>query len=138
MVNYSCEPGSEPAPGDREFVGLQIKWYGGGYQERETHAEIQFWVSGDGSVPENGAPDRRHMVIQTAPESPNAERVSKVDIRRAAGFPGRLGGDLGFTLDSGDYVLVTVVEPEGFGRIVSPPHPEVVKLCLGVIVPEPP
>ncbi|MGB2984930.1 MAG: hypothetical protein WBE26_03525, partial [Phycisphaerae bacterium] len=131
MMNYSCEPGVEPEPGDREFVGLEITWYGGGFEEREPHAEVKFWVTNDGAVPYNGEPDSKHRIIQTALESPspNVNRVSQVSIWRAVGFPYGLGDEVGSALDPGAYQLMTTVEPEGFGRITSPPHPDWVELC---------
>ena len=64
-------------------MGREITWYGGGFEEREPHAEVQFWVTNDGAIPYNGEPDSKHRIIQTALESPSAMISNIVTSARA-------------------------------------------------------
>lgn len=129
MVNYTCEAGSEPVGDEREFVGLEIAWYGGGFEQREAHAEVRFWVSDDGTIPVDDEMDGRHWVIHEALESPNIKRTQRVHLFRIVG-PVITGDIVNATLLRGDYQVITIVEPEGFGRIISVPHPDWIQICL--------
>jgi len=136
MVNYECTPGSDPLIVDREFVGVEITWYGGGFLEREVHADVVFWLSDDGTVPINDEPDDQHRAFHTVLESPNIIRVEQIHISRVIAIRAIPGGEeLRPAVDSGPYQVITAVEPEHFGRITSLPHPSFVEVCFPLQVP---
>lgn len=133
MIRYACTGGGDPVSGDREFVGVEITWYGGGFQERQPGAEIQFWLSDDGDVPGDGQPDDRHRVFLTALESPSPDdrrQETKVSVSQVIGLRDISEDEVRPSLEPGTYYVITVVEPEGFGRIMSPPHPSPVEACF--------
>lgn len=130
MVNYTCTETSEPGADPRDFVGVEVAWFGGGFQEREPHAEIDFWISNDGSVPIDDQEDRGHRVFRTASESPNMTRVEQVDFARLVDTRDIPDGQLRLIINAGEFHVITVVEPVGFGRIISPPHPSPIDICF--------
>ena len=84
MINYTCTGTSEPSDDPRPFLGVEVTWFGGGFRERELHAEVHFWISNDGNVPDDDQADSGHRVFRTALESPNLNRVELVDFARLA------------------------------------------------------
>jgi hypothetical protein len=130
MLNYVCTPRFLVTGGERDFVGIEVTWRGGGFEEREPHAEVQLWFSDDGTVPANGAQDTTHAIMLRGVESPNVTRVVRLAASELVSISGSLGDPVGANLDRGSYQVLTVVEPPGFGRIISPPHPTPVEVCF--------
>lgn len=128
-VNYTCPGGDPISPGDRQAVGVTITWYGGGFEERDTHANVAFWLTGDGAIPPTGGIDNQHKMIHIAPESPRIERTAELVLRRIMAEAIREEDGLVVALESGFYWLRTVVDPEGFGSIMSEPYPDRVEVC---------
>ncbi len=130
MILYTCTGLGNPVSGEREFVGVEITWYGGGFQERQPQAAIRFWLSDDGNVPADGRPDDGHRAFHTTLESPNVIRVAQINIAQVIGVRDISDEEVRPTIDLGTYHVITVVEPESFGRIMSPPHPSPVEVCF--------
>jgi hypothetical protein len=138
MVNYECpnagDDAMEPIVDERRFFGLEISWRGGGFEEREPHSQVEFWLTGDGLVPDDGVQDNTHRIIHWAPESPNVVRTVQLFLVAVLGFPERGGEELRAALDRGRYRLVTVTRTESFGRITTPPFREEVEICLDFVL----
>jgi len=131
-VNYACA-GNDPVDvDDREFIGLEIAWYGGGFEEREAHAPVQLWLSNDAFVPVDGLDDDHHRLFETVIESPNVPRVVRVAHWQVMGLMDEGGEELIPALEPGAYQLITVTESEEFGRIISEPHPDWFDVCLRI------
>lgn len=128
-ISFDCKPGSEPTFDDRSFVGLDITWLGGGYGEREPHADVVFWLTEDDTIPDDSEPDSAHRVFLMTMESPNVIRVERVGLH--AIFGPASGGDIVIrALHPGSYWLSTVATPAAFGRVVGPTYPELIKVCF--------
>lgn len=137
LIGHSCIPSGAAISGSPE-VSVEITWYGGGLLEEEFNPFVQFWLTKDGSVPESGADDLTHRLIGQAPGSPNLVRTTRFD----AVFPvlsvniaGEVGtieladSIAGTSLESGEYRLVTVFDPDGINRTVSDPSAVSVAVC---------
>jgi len=124
VVSYTCRQGR-----DAQCPGLEVKWYGGGFEEQEPHADVQFWLSDDGEVPPDGAQDNTHRIIHRASESPNVDQEAQLILTRIIIYELPEGNQLGCPRGLGDYKLVTVVEPPDFGRIISS-YPDWIGVCL--------
>ncbi|RME38294.1 MAG: hypothetical protein D6788_07740, partial [Planctomycetota bacterium] len=128
-INYDCTPGNEPPLDSRTFVGVEITWYGGGFEEREVHAPVTFWLTADGVIPENDQRDLQHRDIFAGMESPNTTRVVRVNIPQLIIDPD--GGVLGPTqLLPGLYELRSVADTAEFGRIVGEPFADPIEICF--------
>ncbi len=130
MLNYVCTPQFLVTGGEREFVGIEFAWRGGGFEEREAHAEVQFWLSDNGTIPANGIQDTAHAIVLRAVESPNVIRVVRLEPSELTSNPGSLDDPIGVALARGSYQMLSLVEPQGFGRITSPPHPTALDVCF--------
>ena len=128
VVSYRC-----PGGRDQLCPGVEVEWYGGGFEELEHHEEVEFWLSNDGSVPPDGAQDDTHRIIHRASESPGpvleAKQVAEITLPSVIIHVLEGGGQLGCPRGLEHYKLVTVVESPEFGRIISP-HPDWIGLCL--------
>lgn len=137
MVNYTCTlNGSADVVDEQErFLGLEIRWSGGGFDVRETPAPVQFWVSNDGTVPADGVDDDYHRRFHTATESPNIDEDEYEEVRvalnRVIGPFASDGDELTTALVPGEYQLITVVETEEFGPITSV-HPDSFDVCFRI------
>ncbi len=129
-VNYVCTPnGSADIVDEQErFFGLEIRWYGGGFDVREAPTPVQFWVSNDGAVPADGVDDDYHRRFHTAAESPNTHEEARIALYRVVGPFDSGGEELTPALVPGEYQLITLVETEEFGPIMSL-HPDSFDLC---------
>lgn len=134
-VNYTCP--APVSPNEREVSGLEIQWYGGGYTERDAHADVEFWLLPDADdAPPSASGDRQHRLIHTASESPNLLRIVQLPLQRIFLIPVRIEDGLGSTMVPDDYYLRTRVQSSEFGAIVSPAfqddgedHPFPIPIC---------
>ncbi|UCC30213.1 MAG: hypothetical protein JSU86_18685 [Phycisphaerales bacterium] len=124
VVSYAC-----PGKRDQQCPGLEVEWYGGGFEELGPRENVQFWLSNDGSVPPDGVQDDTHRIIHRASESPNMQQVEQITLPSVIIHVLEGGDQLGCPRGLGHYKLVTVVESADFGRIISP-HPDWIGLCL--------
>lgn len=131
-VNYTCPGGVPTNPDDRLLTGIRVTWTGGGLEEGGVAQRIQFWLALDGQFPIDGQEDTQHRLFHAASESPNVERVFEVALSRLVSLPLDDGEDLPDVLESGAYSLLTAVEPENFGRIISPPYPDLIPVCTRI------
>ena len=134
MVSYTCTGSNEASPDPRDFIGVKVTWFGGGFgfkeRELEPHAEIHFWISNDGSVPSDDQADSGHRDFHTASESPNRTRIEQIEFAQLAGAWEIPDGQLCGPICQGTFHVITVVEPIGFGRIISPPHSSPIEICF--------
>ena len=145
-INYSCtldEPLiPEPAGPDGLFVGLEIKWRGGGYgMPNEQIEPIAFWLSNDGSIPGDlkSTEDYREIAVVDAMDEVDEFQYTRVDWIDAFGVEHWLLEqqhiDIGNVpriepLIPGDYYrLSTAVESDKFGLITTVPHDQFVEVC---------
>jgi hypothetical protein len=122
MVNYACTPDGEADiidPGQR-FFGLQIVWYGGGFEEREAHNDVQFWVSQEDTIPDDGEDTDVARMFRVAPESPNNWQITLGDLQTVVGFR-ESGDEIVPAIDPGEYRLFMVVDNGDGAPIISPP-----------------
>ena len=128
-ISFDCTRGAEPTFDDRFFVGLEIIWFGGGYSEREPHADLVFWLTEDGTIPDDSEPDPTHRAFLMTMESPNVIRLERVGLQ--AIFGPASGGDIVIrALLPGSYWLSTVATPASFGRVVGPTYRELIEVCF--------
>ena len=135
MIGGSCIPA---AAGGLPTVPLEITWYGGGLLEEGSNPVVQFWLTKDGSVPENGDNDAAHRLVLEAPGSPHVVQTVRVDVG-ASPSPVNTAGEVGsltladvlptLALEAGEYRLVTVFDPDGVSRKVSDPFATPIAVC---------
>ena len=146
MINYQCSSEQTASVLDDPFLGIEIKWFGGGFvqdpgelpaalQVLGVLAPVRFWVSGDQLLPSDGTDDATHRMVFEALESPNAVQVSRVDYATLLGFAPN--ADLTDPplpvepeLESGSYNLLTVSDTDLFGPVVSEPAGDLVEICF--------
>ncbi|MCH7595716.1 MAG: hypothetical protein IID35_04075 [Planctomycetes bacterium] len=154
----SFEQVGEPCGGGTttdEFVGFELTWFGGGFEQNDTARMVQFWLTMDGAIPDDGEDDATHQLVTERRASPNVLRGLRFT-QSDQGGDDTGGGDPGSgeatseansgptspgggqifalvrissSLDSGLYQLVTVFDPNGPDRTVYAPHPEVLEVC---------
>ncbi len=122
---------------EEPFARVNLTWYGGGYEDRDNMTHVQFWLTSDGEVPEDGVGDSTHELIYRQYSSPNEyqvfgmalEPVSEevLDMLRPR-YP-VVPNTVGPGVDPGIYYLVTVLDPDGPDRTVSAPHSERLEFC---------
>lgn len=136
MIRYSCpiSGGTSDAP---PFSGLQITWYGGGFQETDS-TQVQFWLSKDGVVPQAQLSDPRHRLLGQAPASPNLQRTIQIPIALILGSGGVADappdGGVASIAEHGDYRLFNVYAPFETERLTSPAYPDLFRLCGAIPV----
>ena len=122
---------------EEPFARVNLTWYGGGYEDRDSMTHVHFWLTSNGEVPEDGVGDSTHELIYRRYSSPNEYQVfgmalepvsdEVLDMLRPR-YP-VVPNTVGPGVDPGMYYLVTVLDPDGPGRTVSAPHAEQVEFC---------
>jgi len=129
VINCDCSPGAEPVDDPRAFIGFGVTYYGGGFTDRDVRGDVQLWVTADGVVPtEPQLADSRHGFLGTVSESPNLERTVQLPLRRLAILDSQ-GQLVDLAILPGVYQIAAVVDHPPFGRVVSPPAPELLTIC---------
>jgi len=137
LIGNSCIP---IGASDSELpdVLIEVSWYGGGLEEVESNAVVQFWLAKDGVVPEGGEGDFTHRLIGQAPGSPNVVRTERFDTDSliplaatddivATAQPSGSFADV--SLEAGEYRLVAVFDPLGVTGAISDPSGDLVAVC---------
>lgn len=130
MVNYRCTGAIEPEIDCSRFFGVDVQWFGGGFEERETHGEVAFWIAEVDHVSESLKRDRTHLILHRMPESPNVPRVTELSVSRLIVEPVGVDNSLELTIKAGTYQFITETTTNLFGPITSQAHPDPFEICL--------
>ncbi len=140
MLNYTCSSGGAIDRDPTSFVGVEWTWYGGGFDESESLADVTFWLSADGAVPDDDRNDSGHKLVAFIPASPNVLQVERVTLDSVRGIassrvvseqPLRTTATVG--LNPGDYHLVGVLDGFEVERTVYSPFPTRIQICSPVL-----
>lgn len=130
MANYRCEDVIETRVDCSRFFGVEVQWFGGGFEEREPHGEVAFWISEKDSVSKSLERDRTHLILHRMPESPNVLQVTKLSVFGLVIEPVGVDNALELTVNAGNYQFITVTTADLFGPITSQAHPDQFEICL--------
>jgi len=144
MINYWCWDEGEAVRVDTPFFGLEIDWYGGGFDDAggssqarltpDDSAPVQFWLALDGAVPGDVVDNATHRRLLVAAASPNDVQTARVHFTDLIGIDledfGQPPGQLQPALENGEYPLLTVTETPLFGRLTSGPDADPIEVCF--------
>ncbi|MDO8629196.1 MAG: hypothetical protein Q7R41_01780, partial [Phycisphaerales bacterium] len=137
MLNYTCTFSGPITPDATPFVGIEWTWYGGGFDESEPPANVAFWLTLNGDVPENDVTDPTHMLLLWMPASPHVTQTSRIGLDWLQGMAGtKTPNDPSIVISAppglapGDYHLVSVLDGAGAGRTVYAPVATPIQVCM--------